>query len=283
MRATMRLRDALVPYIYTAGLHAFRTGVSLLRPMYYSWPSLDAAYSHPSQYMFGDSILVSPVVSASDNTTGLATKTVWLPSLNDENHSSVGWVDFIHGKPVNTAKTTWEAKEIPAFVKPAAIVPMRTMNSTYTAFADPLIWAVWVPPAVPNVSSNYNLYEDAGEGREYEDPSNTAHATTRAALQTQPKLISFEVEASRGKYTGQGMSRRQFVQLRGIAGHMVDAVKVDHATTTKSSLSVPGDGWYVATQSLNGKDNFTQPAGTVVVSIGRRAISSGVKVEVALK
>jgi alpha-glucosidase (family GH31 glycosyl hydrolase) len=49
MRAAMRLRDALVPYIYTAGLAAYRTGVSLLRPMYYSVPNDSAAYDNPSQ------------------------------------------------------------------------------------------------------------------------------------------------------------------------------------------------------------------------------------------
>jgi hypothetical protein len=48
--------------------------------MYYSFPSQNAAYDNPSQYMFGDSILVSPVVSHGDNATGLANKTVWLPS-----------------------------------------------------------------------------------------------------------------------------------------------------------------------------------------------------------
>ena len=278
MRATMRLRDALVPYIYTAGVHAFRTGVSLLRPMYYTWPALDDAYSHPSQYMFGEEILVSPVVSAGDNTSRLATKTVWLPKLP----KGAGWVNFIDGHPANTSKTQWEATEIPAFVKPGTIVPMRTMNSTYTAFSDPLIWVVWVPTPVPDVSSRFELYEDAGDGREYEDPNNTAHATTGAALTARRKLIAFEVEASRGRYLGQGTSRQHLVQLRGLDGDQVDTVKIDGTTVAKSSAGAVGDGWYVAAQSANGKDNFTQPAGSVVVLVGRREISSGVTVEVKL-
>ena len=53
MRAAMVLRDALVPYIYTAGVAALRTGVSLLRPMYYAWPEEELAYApaHRGQYM----------------------------------------------------------------------------------------------------------------------------------------------------------------------------------------------------------------------------------------
>ena len=35
--AALRLRDALVPYIYTAGRDAADTGVSLLRPLHHGW------------------------------------------------------------------------------------------------------------------------------------------------------------------------------------------------------------------------------------------------------
>eukprot|EP01052_Picozoa_sp_SAG31_P013088 SAG31_NODE_780_length_12148_cov_7.369295_1_plen_290_part_00 len=289
MRATMRLRDALVPYIYTAGLHAFRTGISLLRPMYYNWPAEDAAYTHPSQYMFGESILVSPVVSAGDNETGLAEKNVWLPTTADINSSEDtaddGWVNFVDGTPASAAGTKWGPSEIPAFVRPGSIVPMRTMNSTYRAFADPLIWTIWVPPTVPALKSSYQLYEDAGDGREYEDPRNTAHATTAVTLNVQAKTISFEVDASRGSFVGQGTSRQHLVQLRGINGDQVATVKVDKMTTSKTTARAAPDGasWYVATQSVGGKDNFTLPVGSVVVVVGRQIISKLTEVEVTLK
>ena len=122
------------------------------------------------------------------------------------------------------------------------MIPMRTMNSTYTAFADPLIWVLWVSPTAPNVSSNYVLYEDAGDGREYEDRSNTARATTGAALKTSQKLIYFEVEASSGSYAGQGTTRQQLVQLRGIDGDQIDTVKIDGLVATKSWAGAAGNG-----------------------------------------
>ena len=65
-------------------------------------------------------------------------------------------------------------------------MPMRTMNSTYAAFADPLVWASWLPPVLGG-AAGYELYEDAGEGREYEDPANTAHATTEATLEVRAR------------------------------------------------------------------------------------------------
>ena len=296
MRATMRLRDALVPYIYTAGLSAYRTGVSLLRPMYYSFPSQNAAYDNPSQYMFGDSILVSPVVSHGDNVTHLANKTVWLPHTD-----GASWLDFVTGALVATvacpqrcgqpnaqraAQTQWKAEEIPAFVKSVngagAIVPMRTMNSTYAAFADPLIWASWLPPAL-SASASYHLYEDAGDGREYEDASNTAHATTATTLAGAGKTVHFEIKAAVGSYTGQGTSRQQLVQLRGRSAAQIKTVKVNGAAATKTTASAAAagaTGWYVAEQSEDGRDHFVWPVGTVVVAVGRQSIHKPVEVEV---
>ena len=164
MRAAMRLRDALVPYIYTAGLHAYRTGVSLLRPMYYSFPLDDEAYAHPGQYMFGDSILVSPVSSPSNNATGLAHKSVWLPDRN-----ATSWLNWDGTAVGPSPRSQWAKHEIPAFVQSrggaGAIVPMRTANSTFTAFADPLVWATWLPsPLSTTHAAVAELYEDAGDG-----------------------------------------------------------------------------------------------------------------------
>jgi hypothetical protein len=64
MSDAMHLRNALFPYIYTEN-HATRaTGVSLVHPVYYEEGAsvLDRAYSEKGSYMFGDSMLVAPVI-----------------------------------------------------------------------------------------------------------------------------------------------------------------------------------------------------------------------------
>jgi alpha-glucosidase (family GH31 glycosyl hydrolase) len=69
----MLMRASLLPYIYTAARVAYDTGLSLLTPMYYQWPSIDAAYKaatpKSAQYMFGPDIIVNPVVVPADKTT----------------------------------------------------------------------------------------------------------------------------------------------------------------------------------------------------------------------
>jgi alpha-glucosidase (family GH31 glycosyl hydrolase) len=38
MEAALRLRGRLVPYLYTAAMDAYRTGVSIVHPLYYPFP-----------------------------------------------------------------------------------------------------------------------------------------------------------------------------------------------------------------------------------------------------
>jgi hypothetical protein len=79
MRDTFLLRYALIPYIYTASRQTYDTGVPFLRPMYFEYPASEEAYTFKEQYLFGDDMLVAPVVSARSKDTRLATKSLWLP------------------------------------------------------------------------------------------------------------------------------------------------------------------------------------------------------------
>ena len=96
-------------------------------------------------------------------------------------------------------------------------------------------------------------------------------------------MISFEVKATSGSYAGQGSSREHLVQVRGISGDQVGMVTVNGATASKIAAGGAGSGWYVADQSANGRDNFTQPVGSVVVAVGRQSISKPVAVEITMK
>ena len=83
-RYALQKRVSLIPYIYTAWRQAFDSGLSLVRPMYYDYASFQNAYNaQPNgafpQYMFGDDILVSPVVTPCDLTTNMTTQTIWIP------------------------------------------------------------------------------------------------------------------------------------------------------------------------------------------------------------
>ena len=119
LRETYRLRYRLAPYIYTAAREAYDTGVCLCRPMYYDWPEEDAAYEASNQYMFGDDILVAPVMKPVDPVTKEAVVEVWLPQGE--------WYDVSRGELVEGGrrlKRGYTIEETPWFVKAGAVIPM---------------------------------------------------------------------------------------------------------------------------------------------------------------
>src|SRR5438874_2450683 len=79
MRDEFHLRYALIPYIYTEARRTYDTGVAFLRPLYYDWPDAEQAYTAKNEYLFGDNMIVAPVVSPVDKSDGLASESVWLP------------------------------------------------------------------------------------------------------------------------------------------------------------------------------------------------------------
>jgi alpha-glucosidase (family GH31 glycosyl hydrolase) len=125
-RDVLQARATLLPYIYNGHRAAFDTGLGLIRPMYYPFPELDMAYAMDNngnnvQYMFGPSILFSPVVTPSTAAgqqgmgPGLAQKTTWLPPGTWFDACS-GVVTTVAGSDVShTVTKNYSIAEVPLF------------------------------------------------------------------------------------------------------------------------------------------------------------------------
>lgn len=157
MIGAIRRRYEMVPYIYTENRRAVGTGVSLVHPMYYDYPDCPAAYRARGQYMFGDQMLVAPVVSPASPKNEMARVAVWLPQG--------AWIDTATGDRLKGGKTytrSYLYDEIPVFVRPGTILPGQTgaqrlndgcyKNLLVTAFPG---------------SGSYTLYEDDGVSGDY--------------------------------------------------------------------------------------------------------------------
>jgi len=128
-RDAMLARASLVPYIYTGHRIAYETGLSLIRPMYYTFPEFDNAYAATpdgeslSQYMFcGDDIMVSPVTTQAQNPTSMTHKSVWIPPGT--------WFDACTGvlheganNGQSIARKSFDLREVPVFVRAGAVIP----------------------------------------------------------------------------------------------------------------------------------------------------------------
>ncbi|MDE3201918.1 MAG: DUF5110 domain-containing protein [Acidobacteriota bacterium] len=162
LRKAFQLRYALQPYIYTEARRTYDTGVAFFRPLYYDWPEADEAYTSKDEYLFGGQMIVSPVVTPADKSTGLATQKVWLPKGE--------WIEWPTGKHLTgpaTFERSFSISQVPVYLKAGSIVPMQPkMLYTGEKPVNPLIVNVW--PLEPGTKSSYSVYEDSGVAREYE-------------------------------------------------------------------------------------------------------------------
>ena len=79
LQSILQLRHRLVPYIFSTNVAGFESDTPLIQPMYWSFPSRDAAYEVPNQYYFGSALVVAPIVRPRDKRTNRAHTKVWIP------------------------------------------------------------------------------------------------------------------------------------------------------------------------------------------------------------
>ncbi|GAE95270.1 alpha-xylosidase [Gracilibacillus boraciitolerans JCM 21714] len=104
----MVLRENLRPYIRKLMENAHLKGSPIIRPMFYNFPQDKAAWEVEDSYMFGDDLLISPILYE-----GQTEKRIYLPT-------STKWVDVYSGEIYEGGQEiviTLSIKKIPVFVK----------------------------------------------------------------------------------------------------------------------------------------------------------------------
>ena len=212
---TVKLRYALMPYIYTAARQAYDTGVSLCRPLYYEWPEANNAYLFEDEYMFGDDILVAPVVTKPEK-DGTTARRTWLPEGR--------WFDVCRNKVVEGNRTftdRYAMEEIPYFFRAGSVIvnnpPMMNLNTR----PDRLILKV-----VPGGNGQTKLYEDEGDTEGYKQG---AYTTTTISHEGNTLTIL----PREGKYAGMPESRSYTVEF--LAVNRPKAVVIDGRQLTDGS------------------------------------------------
>lgn len=121
----LKLREKLRAYIYQANYAAYRSAIPIQRPLVYDFQSDLNTQERSFEYMFGESILVTPISEVYENG---AEKEVYLPLLED----SLPWINFFNYKEFPSAKLhslSINLKEIPVFVKANSVVPFIEGNN----------------------------------------------------------------------------------------------------------------------------------------------------------
>lgn len=147
----LRLRHALLPYLYTANVRTAKEGIPLVCPMYYYVKGDKNAYSKKwrNQYFFGEQMLVCPIVNKGKN--GVSKHLFWLPEGN--------WIGFFDGKKYEGGKVyeqDFSLAEYPVFVKEGGIISMLDCKDNSTKF-DNLNVRIYLG------ENSFTAYDEQGE------------------------------------------------------------------------------------------------------------------------
>ena len=148
------LRYRLLPYIYSAAWGVTDRGEIMMRALPFAYPDDLALRNVSDEFLFGDSLLVNPVVER-----GATSRSVALPSGGD-------WVDFWTGQRHRGGETIVAPApldRIPIFVKAGSIVPMGPIVQSAADSQDPLEIRVY-----GGKDADFELYDDSGDGFAYE-------------------------------------------------------------------------------------------------------------------
>ncbi|MDR0297510.1 MAG: alpha-xylosidase [Streptococcaceae bacterium] len=153
MEEFLRLRHALIPYIYTANIRTERDGRALIEPMYYAYPLDEEAYQHKNQYLFGGELIVAPITQKSNSALKMGEVDVWLPKGT--------WYDFFTGQKYDgdtELKIYREIDKIPVFVKSGSIIPVDKNPLANENVSSEIEWRIF-----PGNDGRYTLLEDDNE------------------------------------------------------------------------------------------------------------------------
>ena len=145
IHAAFRLRDSLLPYLYSLGAHAHQTGEPLLRPMVYEFPMDPRVRFEDVDFMLGEGILAACVVEQ-----GASQRAVYLPEKEV-------FYDFYSRKRYTGGQTI----TIPA---PMDRTPLLQRGGSMIPLQQDNMINLWICPDRPCA---FTLYEDDGISRNY--------------------------------------------------------------------------------------------------------------------
>ena len=148
----LRLRHALIPYIYAMNYRTHAEGRALCEPLYYTCPKEPEAYRCKNGYLFGSEMLVCPVTSRRNARTKVAATKVYLPEGR--------WTHFFTGAVYKGGRTVCvhsDMDSIPVFAKAGAIIPLSGDAGNSVRNPEHMQLRLY------RGNNTFTLYEDDGE------------------------------------------------------------------------------------------------------------------------
>jgi alpha-glucosidase len=222
-RDMIKLRQRLLPYLYTLFEECHSTGAPILRPLLFEYPEDETTYNADDEFLLGDALLVAPITRP-----GIEHRHVYLPQGT--------WFHYWSGERFDgPAHILAHAPlgEPAIYVKANTPIPMGPdANHTDERPTDPL--TLRIHPA--EGAGESTLYEDSGDGFGYE---NGEYARRILSCDTSHDRVTVRLGEREGSY---GPERREvLVELRGIEAAqsvLVDGEEREPGYTESGALTV---------------------------------------------
>ena len=233
LRAAIKLRYRLIPYLYASFLTASETGAPVQRPMIFDHQYDGTVRDLDDQYLLGPDLLVAPVTEP-----GMTSRQVYLPAGD--------WYDWHTGEFAGGAQFVimpTPMDRIPIFARGGAVIPMWAEAPPSTSGHHPAVIELHV--FVPRTDGSHHsmLQEDDG--------------LTFAALSGARYRTSFEVVRAgdqvsiRADVTGQGYAEFARERFRLVLhGATPATIRVDGTDLTGVDLAGPGRGFDVPNEGM---------------------------------
>jgi len=166
-----KLRYQLLPYIYSCAHISSKTGLPMIRAMVLEYQDDPNCYDKDTQYMFGESFLVAPILDEGGE------RTIYLPAGR--------WIDYWTKEEQEGPKNLIyraQLERLPLFVKADSIIPMGPeMNYVGEKPFDPITLDIYLYDR-----AEFILYDDDGQ--------------VRFRGKRRPETITFEIGESSKSY-----------------------------------------------------------------------------------
>ncbi len=208
VRKFMKLRHALIPYLYTETYRASKEGRPLIRPMYYDCSENPESYNVGNQYRFGESLIAMAVTEPDDRELRMAATRGIIPKGR--------WIDIFNARVyegVKVRKFYRPLSEMPVLIPAGGIVPMSA-DDTANGCENPKELRIMVGAGA---DGEYELYEDDGISMNYESGASVKTAFS-VKYDAQSKKIEFTIDAAKGDLSLIPDERSYVVEFLGATG-----------------------------------------------------------------
>ena len=157
IRKYLRLRNQLIPYIYTESYVYSKSGSPLIQPLYYKYPKIYDEPTYKNQYFFGSSMLVCPITKKKNPVMNRVVQRMFIPEGV--------WYEFESGKKYLGNKyymSFYKDEDYPVFCREGSIVVLSLDEGTEL----PRNVEVDV---FPGCHGSYQLYEDDGISNQFKN------------------------------------------------------------------------------------------------------------------